>query len=171
MVYTGKILKNIIEKNHYIIQQIIKKFTGNYSEDIEQEVLIRTYKNLDKYKEQNKFTQWISTITANLCRDYLKSAYFKSSQHQTNEDETINNIKEKTTPEKTYLQKERQKIVLKAVDSLPSKLKKTLVLYEFENYSYEQISKKLNISIGTVKSRINSARKTLKEKLSFLLEE
>ena len=50
--------------------------TGGYNEDIEQEVYIRTFKNLNKYEERNKFSSWISVITANICRDYLKSAFF-----------------------------------------------------------------------------------------------
>ena len=54
---------------------------------------------------------------------------------------------------------------------LPKKLKETIILYEFEDYSYEKIAEKLKIPQGTVKSRINNARKILKEKLSFLIEE
>ena len=42
-------------------------------------------------------------------------------------------------------------------------------MYEFEDYSYEQISSKLKVPVGTVKSRINSARKILKEELHFLI--
>ena len=164
-------LKDIINKNSYKIKQIIKNFTGEYNEDLEQEVYIKTYKSLDKYKEQNKFSQWICTIAANLCRDYLRSSKFKNSQNTTSEEEIINNISQKTTPEHQYCLKERQKIVLKAINELPKKLKEAIVLYEFEDYSYEKIAHKLKIPQGTVKSRINNARKILKERLSFLMEE
>ena len=77
--------------------------------------------------------------------------------------------KSNSQPERILTQKERQKAVLKAVDLLPSKLKKVIILYEFEDLSYEQISKKLNIPIGTVKSRISNARKLLQSSLQFLL--
>ena len=50
-------------------------------------------------------------------------------------------------------------------------MKEVIILYEFEDYSYEKISKKLNIPEGTVKSRINNARKILKDRLSFLMKE
>ncbi len=163
-------MKDIIKQSHYKIQQIIKNLTGKYSEDIEQEVYIRVFKNIDKYKEQNKFLGWISTITSNICKDYLKSLSYKNSKN-TISDENFYNVSDYKTPEKTYSSKERQKIILKEIDKLPKKLKETIILYEFEDYSYEQIAKKLNISIGTVKSRLNSARTTLKEKLSFLLEQ
>ena len=162
-------MKDIINKNKYRIRQIIKNFTGQYDEDIEQEVYIKAYKGLENYKEQNKLTQWICTITANLCRDYLKSSKFKMQKNTDHDDIILNNVKTSSTPEKEYSIKEQQKITLKAIDNLPKKLKETLILYEFEDYSYEQISKKLKVPEGTVKSRINSARKILKEKLSFLI--
>lgn len=143
--------------------------TGSYNEDIEQEVYIRTIKNIDKYQERNKFAKWISTIAANICRDYLKSSTFKNSTKTIYDENALLNVKSKNLPEKNYSQKERQKIILRAIESLPDKLRKVIILYEFEDYSYEQISKKLNIPTGTVKSRINTARKILQESLQFLL--
>ena len=164
-------MKEIINKNSHKIRQIIKNFTGRYDEDLEQEVYIKTYQTLNKYQEKNKFSQWVCTIAANLCRDYLRSSKFKNSTNTTSEEEIINNINTKKTPEIEYSQKERQKIILKEVNSLPKKMKEVIILYEFEDYSYEKISKKLNIPEGTVKSRINNARKILKDRLSFLMKE
>ena len=164
-------MKNIINKNSYKIRQIIKNFTGEYNEDLEQEVYIKTYKNLNKYTEQNKFSSWICTITANLCRDYLRSSKFKIQNHTVSDEEVINNIANKKTPEKEYSSKERQKIILKEINALPKKMKEVIILYEFEDYSYEKIAQKLKIPEGTVKSRINNARKILKENLSFLMRE
>ena len=162
-------MKNIISKYGYKIKKIIKNFTGFYDEDLEQEVYIKTFKNIDKYNEQNKFSSWIFKITANVCKDYLKSKSFKMKKNTDNSDEELSKISSNNTPDKVYSLKERQKITLKAINSLPVKLKKTLILYEFEDYSYEQIAKKENIALGTVKSRINSARKILKEKLNYLI--
>ena len=51
------------------------------------------------------------------------------------------------------------------------KMKEVIILYEFEDYSYEKIAQKLKIPEGTVKSRLNNARKILKEKLQFLINE
>ena len=164
-------MRDIITKNGYKIRQIIKNFTGEYNEDLEQEVYIKTYKNLNKYKEQNKFSQWICTIAANICRDYLKSSYFKNKKITDADEENLNNLSIRITPEEQICAKERQKIILKAVNSLPKKMKEVIILYEFEDYTYEKISEKLNIPTGTVKSRINSARKILSEKLNFLLED
>ena len=163
-------MKDIIKNNATKIKQIIKNITGEYNEDLEQEVYIRTYKNLDKYSEQNKFSQWICTIASNLCKDYLRSSAFKIRKNMSDE-ESLVTIGTNETPEKIYSSKERQRIILKAVDKLPKKLKEVIILYEFEDYSYEKIAQKLNIPQGTVKSRINSARNILKQELAFLLQE
>lgn len=162
-------MKEEIRKNAFKVKQIIKNFTGSYNEDLEQEVYIKTYKNLPNYKEQNKFSQWLCTIAANVCRDYLRSAKFKNSQITDNDEEAIVNTKITETPETIYSEKERQKLILKEIERLPKKMKEAIILYEFEDYTYEDMSKKLRVPIGTVKSRINSARKILSEKLAFLL--
>lgn len=66
--------------------------------------------------------------------------------------------------------KARQKMILKAVDDLPAKLRKIVILFEFEEFSYEQIAKKTGLPQGTVKSRLFNARKILSEKLKPLKE-
>ena len=62
----------------------------------------------------------------------------------------------------------RQKAILKAVDSLPRKMRQVVILFEFEELTYEQISKKIGQPVGTVKSRLFNARKILTEKLNYL---
>lgn len=164
-------MKEIIANNSQKVKQIIKNITGEYNEDLEQETYLKTWLNLDKYTEMNKFSKWICTICANLCRDYLKSSKTRLAKNSTGDELILNNIKLASTPEKELSTKERQKIILKEIDNLPKKIKEAIILYEFEDYSYQQISKKLNVPEGTVKSRINAARKQLKERLSFLLGE
>lgn len=164
-------MKEIIENNRNKIRQIIKNFLGEYNEDIEQETYLRTYQNLDKYKELNRFSQWICTICANLCRDYLKSNKRKIFQNSLANNENLTLVSAKDNIEREITLKERQKIVLKEIDKLPKKLKETIILFEFEDYSYTQIANKLKIPEGTVKSRISSARKSLAQSLSVLLKE
>ncbi len=160
-------MKKIIQENKNIIQSIIVRFTGNYNEDLEQEVYIKTWKNFKNYKEQNKFTQWISIITKNTCKDYLKSKAFKQKANEAG-DEILETIK-KEEEICEYDSKLRQKIILKAINSLPKKMREVVCLYEFEEKSYDEIAQKLNIPKGTVKSRLNNARNILKNVLKDLL--
>ena len=162
-------MKQIIEQNKYKIQSIIKRFVGTPNEDLEQEIFLRIWRRLDTYKEQNKFSQWISTIASNVCKDFLKSKDYKTSSNQVSDDDTISNVKSSDYPEKILDTKLRQKLILKAVDNLPKNLRQVVVLYEFEGNSYEQIAKKLKVPEGTIKSRLYKARKVLMEQLQELL--
>lgn len=163
-------MKEIIAENKSLIKAIIKKLTGSYNEDLEQEVYIKTWKNLDKYKEEGKFRQWIGTLTANVCRDYFKTGQYKMESRKASNDEVLERVKVGGRQEEMIDAKARQKIILKAVDDLPKKMRQVVIWFEFEEMSYEQISQKLNLPIGTVKSRLFNARKVLSQKLKFLKE-
>ncbi len=144
--------------------------TGSNNEDIEQEVYIRTWKNIDKYKENGKFKSWISTITANVCRDYMKSAYFRHSQNAvTEEDELIQIKDEKEGIENELIRKQRQKQIMDAIDALKPKLREVIIMYEMQEMTYEEISEKLKCPVGTVRSRLFTARKELSITLKDLI--
>ena len=164
-------MRNIIEENKGLIKAIIKKITGSYNDDIEQEVYIKTWKNIDNYKESGKLKSWIATITANVCKDYFKSSSYKQNLREVRDENVLENKAVLASQEKSVDAKKRQKIILKAVDELPYKMRKVVVLFEFEDFSISEIAKKLGEPEGTVKSRLFNARKVLAEKLKFLLGE
>lgn len=162
-------MKELIFSNRSLIRSVIKKMTGVYNEDIEQEVYIKAWKNLSLYQEQGKIRAWLTVITKNLCRDYFKSIHKKESFTEQGIGEEIKD--ERLSPEEALNMKYRQRKILKAVDGLPAKMRKVIVLYEFEELKCEDIATKLNIPIGTVKSRLFIARKILSEKLQDLYKE
>lgn len=163
-------MKEIIAGNRSLIRAIIRKITGSYNEDIEQEVYIKTWRNLEKYKEEGKFRQWLSTLTANTCRDYFKSKQYRQSRVETGDEEVLDIPCVSASPEEMIDSKNRQKIILSAVNHLPAKMKKVVILAEFEGWSQEKIADKLGIPVGTVKSRLFNAKKLLSEQLSFLIK-
>ena len=160
----------IIETNKNNIKNIIRLITKSENEDLEQEVYIKLWKNADKYKEQGSMKSWIGTIAKNTSKDYLKSAMVRNEQNSTSDEFVITSIKDKkTTPEDRVLASERQKRIIKAIDSLKPKLRETIMLCEIYGYTYEEAAEKLNCPIGTIKSRIYNAKKELAEKLEDLL--
>lgn len=160
---------NIYQYKNFI-RSIIKKFTGSYDEDLEQEVYLKAWQNKDKYKEEGKPRQWLGVLTANLCRDYFKSRFFKENQNKIGADYVLANIVVANRQDERIDAKRRKKIILKAIDNLPKTLHKVVIWYEFENMSYAEIANKLNIPEGTVKSRLSNARKILSQQLQFLKE-
>ncbi len=161
----------IIKEHGSAVRSVIKSVTNEQNEDLEQEVYLRVYKNSDKYKAAGSFKSWICTIARNVSKDYLKSAKYRMEQ-PVNDDENniINSIKDKkNTPENEFTAKLRQKRIIEAINNLKPKFKEVIILAEIEGLRYEEISKKINVPLGTVKSRIYNAKKELAEKLSDLL--
>ena len=161
----------LINENKKNIKKIIHAITGAENEDLEQEVCIKIWKNSDKYKEQGFAKSWISTIVKNTSLDYLKSAYHRTSQTSTSDDNIISNIKDnKQSPENKIINFERQKRIIKAINNLKPKFKEVIMLCEINGYSYEECAQKLKCPIGTVKSRIYNAKKELSIELKDLLQ-
>lgn len=161
-------MKDIIAENKAYIRSIIRKLTGSNNEDLEQEVYVKTWQHLPRYAEQGKFRQWLGKLTANLCRDYFRSKIYHTCQRENGDDVLEEISSTELTPEQILNRKNRQKIILNAVDNLPKTAREVIILFEFEDYTLEQIAHKLKIPVGTVKSRLSNARKILKQNLNFL---
>ena len=161
-------MREIIEQNKGFIKAVIKKITGSYNEDIEQEVYIKTWQNLSAYKEIGKFRAWIATIAANVCKDYFRSSQYRQKSNEITSEEVLENKSVMASQEKIVDAKLRQKIILKAINDLPRKMRKVVILFEFEEFTIAEIAKKLGEPEGTIKSRLYNARKILAEKLEFL---
>ena len=160
----------IIQSNKQNVKNIIRLITKQENEDLEQEVYVKAWKNLDKYKEQGSFKSWINTIAKNISKDYLKSTSFKNSLNSTSDEYTLETIKEtRQTPEAKVFAAERQKRIIDAIENLKPKQKEVIMLCEIYGYKYEEAAKKLKCPVGTVKSRIYNAKKELAEILEDLI--
>lgn len=155
-----EIFNNDRQKVRNIIRLVTKE-NADVCEDLEQEVYIKAFKNKEKYKEKGKFTNWLTTITYNVSRDYLKCAKKKNETDFTDETVFINIKDKKANPEESLLQRERQERITNAINSLNKKHKEVIILSEIEHISYEDIARRLNCPVGTVKSRIYNAKKEL----------
>ena len=161
---------DLVKSNKQNVKNIIKLITRQENEDLEQEVFIRAWKNIDKYEERGTFKSWICTVAKNVSKDYLKSSTFKNMQNSTSDELVLNNVVEKNfSPDNRAENFERQTRIIEAIESLKPKLRETIMLCEIQGYTYEEASKKLRCPLGTIKSRIYNAKKELAEKLEDLL--
>lgn len=162
--------KEIVKNNQNNVRNIIKLITKETNEDLEQEVFVKVWKNSDKYKEQGSFKSWINTIAKNTSKDYLKSVQKRNQDSLSSDDEILNTVKDKkSTPELKLITNDRQKEIIKAVNSLKPKFREVVMLCEIYGYSYEEASFKLKCPLGTIKSRLYNAKKELAELLKDLM--
>lgn len=163
-------IKDIIKNNQNNVKRIIRLITNEENEDIEQNVYIRVLEKNETYKEQGKFSSWICTIAKNFSKDYVKSSAKKLQNNTVQDEEIINSIKDNAdTPESALIRKDRQKRIVKAINSLKPKLKEVIMMHEIDGLNYEYIAKILNCPIGTVKSRLFTAKQQLAEELKDLM--
>ena len=155
--------REIFNKDRQKVKNIIRLVTkenADVCEDLEQEVYLKAFKNKEKYEEKGKFSNWLTTITY-VSRDYLKSAKKKNETDAADETVFVNIKDKKANPEERLLQKERQMRISAAINALNKKHKEVIILSEIENLTYEDIARRLNCPVGTVKSRIYNAKKEL----------
>lgn len=150
------------------------KFTGDYdeSQDLAQEVFLKIYRQIKNFREESKLSTWIYRISVNTCLDWkkkkekIKSINFSSMVNEENKDQTIDLKDESMSPDQLILQDESQKLIHKLIYELSDKYKTVLVMYHFNEMSYQEISKALDIPERTVETRLYRARRMLKEKIS-----
>ena len=145
------------------VMNVIYRMCGDeqLSEDAAQEAFIRAWLNLSSYRPQTSLRNWLYRIAVNAATDMLR----KEKRILPNDIEDLQLTDERPGPESLASQQERTVLVQKAVLSLPDSSRAVLVLREYEGMSYHEIADALDIPVGTVMSRLNYARKLLKEKL------
>ena len=123
--------------------------------DVTQEIFIKVYHNLNKYKEEKNFSSWIFAISRNYCIDYWR----KNKKYMINRQELDDNIKAgQPTPEDNLIRESEIDGLRKKLARLEPELRLAIILRDIQDLSYQEIAERFSIPEGTVKSRINRAR-------------
>ena len=143
------------------------------AEDITQEVLIRTWENINKF---NFFAArgWMMRTTHNLCVDYLrknKKMNYNEVQIEEDRHEEIADPELERNPEKLADKIITDTEIKEAIEKLPERFKSPFVLYELQEFKYKEISKILDVPLNTVKVNILRARKQLQKELKKYAKE
>lgn len=140
--------------------------------DIVAEAFVRIFKALPNFKGESAFTTWLYRIETNCFLDIRKKQRSRpctslDAALQTTDGELALQIEDSApSPYMETERRERMSAIEHAVEDLPEYQKAMIVMYHAEMLSYEDIAQTLNLPIGTVKSRLNRARISLRERLS-----
>ena len=135
------------------------------AQDAAQDVFIKAYRNLAGFQPGASLSTWLYRIAVNTCIDYKRRPFFESLFKRTGEGEEVmvDYPSGEPSPERLYEAKETGFALQQGLAKLSPKLRAAIILKEVEGLSYEEIAEALDISIGTVKSRISRAREELRE--------
>ena len=138
------------------------------AKDAAQETFIAAYKNLSKFRGEAKVSSWLHRIAVNQCLTTKRRTKTRSENYLDDENGTADKVfiaSTKMSPSKMTEQNERLQYVRQAVNALPADLKQIVVMKEFEELTFQEISDTLELPLSTVKSRLYTALKQLRMKL------
>ena len=149
------------------VLNVIYRMCGDIqvAEDAAQETFIQAWLRLPSYRPQASLRNWLFRIAVNMAIDMLR----KEKRILPGAVEDLNLTDLGPSPETLAASSERTEMVQEAVLALPEASRAVLVLREYEGLSYQEIADALDIPVGTVMSRLNYARKLLREKLEVQL--
>ena len=152
------------------LMTFVFRFLGDMdiSEDIVQDTMVKVYTHKHYYKEIAKFSTWIYTIAGNFAKTELRKRKRRKVtllSHMNTDDRKYEipstELKSEDIVQGEYAERDIQKAILQ----LPLHFRTVVILRDIQELSYEEISKIVNVPLGTVKSRINRARLQLQQAL------
>jgi RNA polymerase sigma factor (sigma-70 family) len=168
--------ETIIKNTERLVTQIVLKMVQHADDrkDLMQDIYFNAFQKLSSFRFQAKLSTWIAQIAYNACLNYAakkKLALLNTGHIEDDmEDETLNKVLDKFNlfdgeTEKLLFQKELAKILEDEINNLVPIYKTLIILYHYEELSYEEISHITALPVGTVKSYLFRARKTLRDYL------
>ncbi|MGB7970330.1 MAG: sigma-70 family RNA polymerase sigma factor [Candidatus Deferrimicrobiaceae bacterium] len=132
------------------------------AEDAAQETFVKAFQGLKRFTPAASFYTWLYRIAVNTCLDHRRKASVRAGAAAAGGNDVGDAVPSADpSPESAYEKKEAQEAFQAALNRLSEKLQIPLVLREVEGLSYEEIAAALDVSVGTVKSRISRAREEI----------
>ena len=156
--------KNLVDKYQIRIINTCYKYTRNINdaEDVAQEVFLKAFQNLSNFKFDSKFYSWIYRIAVNTCLNYINSREKRNEKETISAENCLNEVNvSNDNPGEHYQLNELIDKIQPLIEKLPEDLSTLIKLYEIKDLTYEDISKRLDIPMGTVRSRLHRARNML----------
>jgi len=141
------------------------------ADDLAQEIFIKAYQALPRFRFQSEFSTWLYQIAINHIRDYLRKHKKEKNDLRLDEIPEISGEEKEASEQLANRQEEeyRKRLLREKLEEMPEKYRLILSLRDIQGLSYEEISKMLKLSAGTVDSRLHRARRLLRKKLAQAL--
>lgn len=160
------------------LYNVVYRSLGNHEDtlDVCQEVFVRAYRGITGFEGKARVYTWLYSIALNLARNRLRDAHRKGRDRRTSlealEAEAPSHAQEasatRENPRDLAMGRELEDVLQGCLEELPDHYRMAFVLRTFEDLSYEEIADIMGCPTGTVKSRLNKARRMLRDRLREL---
>lgn len=149
------------------------KITNNEDNAIElvHDAFITAFDKVNQLDDKSKFQSWLNMIVANKCRDFLRKRKPVLFSDMETEDGTLpdwEDERDDSRPEEVIDRQETVRLIAEIIERLPEDQKLCIMMYYWNELSVSEIASSLEVSEGTVKSRLNYARIKIKAKVEEL---
>jgi RNA polymerase sigma factor (sigma-70 family) len=141
---------------------------ADVAEELAQETLFRGYKALASLAEPDKFGPWIAGIAARVCLDWLKARERTTvTMSALGEDKTADDLIDRRQQHRAAAADDEEDVarLMEEVERLPEKHREALMLYYYQDCTYQDLAQLLGVSSATVNARLTQARQMLRERL------
>ncbi len=167
--------EDIVRKYQDRIYNLCRRMLENPhdAEDAAQDVFLKAFQAVPKFRPDASLYTWLYRIAINTCIDYKRKPVFESLFGGSGEEEKLvhDRASDAPSPEKFCQSKQMSRALRESLGTLSPKLRAIIILREIEELSYEEIADTLEISAGTVKSRIARAREDLQKLMKKFREQ
>ena len=157
----------LLEKYRSSLMTHILKYVSvvEDAEDICQRSFEKAFMNIDRYNAQYAFSTWLYNIAQNEAIDHLRRSRTSINSVPISEEREALDVLSGTTPEEEFIIDQAVSNLLSGIQGLREGYRQVAELRFIKDYAYEDIARELNLPLGTVKTRINRARKMLEKQL------
>lgn len=166
----------LVRKYQFKVANLVGRFVYDSAEteDVVQEVFIKAYRAIGRFRGDSAFYTWLYRIAINTAKNHLVAQGRRPPGQDLDAQEIENmevnrNMRELADPESILRSKKVAAVVKKTIEGLPDELREAIMLRELEGLSYEDIASAMECPIGTVRSRIFRAREAIDKELKPLI--
>jgi RNA polymerase sigma-70 factor, ECF subfamily len=158
--------RQLVQRYHRLVINVAFRALGELSlaEDVAQEVFIKVYKGLPGYRHDKPFKHWLHRVAGNAVTDALRRRRPVVSLDALEQAPPAR----ESDPQDVAARHDLQRSVRHAIANLPPHYRDTIALQAFGELSYDEIARVLDIPLGTVMSRLNGAKRLLRDALGHL---
>ena len=175
----GRAFQELVQRYRGRLLNFVHRMIGDRerAEDLVQEAFIRVHRHLHRFDTTKKFSTWIYTIAGNLAKNELRNrsrsplVLYQSLRPRGDEDQRPLQFEDSSSrPDRMFASRYLQEIIDATVATLSPHHREVFVLRELEGRSYEEIAVLTRCNLGTVKSRLNRARRAFAERIARYLD-
>ncbi|MCX6271496.1 MAG: RNA polymerase sigma factor [Bacteroidetes bacterium] len=157
----------LVEQNKNLVWHMVLRMVRQQedAEDLCQDVFMRVFRDIRKFRGDSKLSTWIASITYHICVDYIRRKGREKTDLTDDPASFIPDERDAASPSRSMNMAELKQLVNRVIDRLPLHYRTVITLFHLEEMSYKEIEEITGMPEGTIKSYLNRGRQAVREQM------